>query len=128
MFLSNNLILWCQKILPVYKRSVNGRPIIRLCTIVQSSFALFSKFCFFLYTLLMLHIFHVALFPCFASFMMHFPCVLFFSFYTFSVLHYFRVALFSCVFPCCTIFILLFLCALFSCFVFLVLHCHLRFF
>ena len=123
MFLSHNLILQCQKILPVYKRSVNGRPIIRLCTIVQSSFALFSKFCFHVAhfsccTLSMFCFFHDAFSLCFILFIIRFFCVVLISCCT----------LFMFFFPCCTIFILLFLCAIFSCFVFLVLHCHLRFF
>ena len=111
MFLSHNLILQCQKILPVYKRSVNGGPIICLCTVGQSSFALFSKFCFIFIlcsccTFFMLHSFHVLLlswciFPVFYSFHYTlFLCCTYFMLHTFhvffSMLHYFYTALFVC--------------------------------
>ena len=96
--------------------SLNGRSVIRLHTIVHSSFALFSKFCYVSIlcsccTIFILHILRVAFFFYFAFSIMHlsdlalfsrctfFGCSFrcsFFSFCTFFMLHVFRIALFSC--------------------------------
>ena len=116
----------------------NFQPVTTLCwcwTIFILHFfcvALFHVSLFPIYTFLLLHSFHVALFQCRSLFIFHyffhFLCFLhaaLFSSRIFLVLLFINIAFFSySIFPCCTNFMMLFMCctiSLFSFYTFFVL-------
>ena len=116
------------------KRSDNGQSVIRLCTIMRYSCALFPYFTvviFFFFlccTFFMLYSFHVALFHT-APFPCRNFCIVIFSCYNFCLLHSFMHGSISCcTFTHCNVFFLhsfhvaLFACCNFSCCTFLMLH------
>ena len=112
------------KLVTSVQQSVNGRPIIRLCTIVHYSCALFPYFTVAIYifpcrtflccTFYMFHFFHTAPFPCSTFFCKNLctsSCTLFMycyiscwtsTLFNISILHSFPVALVAC----CTLFML----------------------
>ena len=99
------------KLVTSVQQSVNGRPIIRLCTIVHYSSAFFPYFAVAIYifpcctslccTLYMLHFFHTAPFPCCTFlcnnlFGLHSFYVLLYFMLDFYTFQYFQLAFFSC--------------------------------